>query len=72
MQPERTAAEIATGRWGYILPALGMPEEFLKDKHGACPMCGGKDRFRYDNKQGRGTWICNQCGAGDGYSLRER
>ena len=72
VQPERTAAEIATGRWGYILPALGMPEEFLKDKHGACPMCGGKDRFRYDNKQGRGTWICNQCGAGDGYSLLER
>lgn len=72
MQLERTAAEVATGRWGYILPALGVPEEFLRNKHGACPMCGGKDRFRYDDKRGRGTWICNQCGAGDGYSLLER
>jgi len=69
VQHERTAAEVATGRWGYVLPALGIPEDHLKNKHGACPMCGGKDRFRYDNKQGRGTWICNQCGAGDGYKL---
>lgn len=32
-------------------------------------MCGGKDRFRFDDKDGRGTWICNQCGAGDGLAL---
>lgn len=69
MQLDRTASEIATGRWDYILAALGVDETFLRNKHGACPMCGGKDRFRYDNKAGRGTWICNQCGAGDGYKL---
>lgn len=69
MLPDRSASEIATGHWGYILTALGVSDEFLKNKHGACPMCGGKDRFRYDNKNGRGTWICNQCGAGDGYKL---
>ncbi|MCX8693479.1 hypothetical protein J3U07_03385, partial [Gilliamella sp. B2881] len=23
-------------------------------------MCGGKDRFRFDNQNGRGTYICNQ------------
>lgn len=69
MQLDRSAAEIATGRWGYILPSLGVPDEFLQKKHGPCPMCGGKDRFRYDNKDGRGTWICNHCGAGDGYKL---
>lgn len=32
-------------------------------------MCGGKDRFRWDDKDGRGTYYCNQCGAGDGYTL---
>jgi len=32
-------------------------------------VCGGKDRFRFDNKEGHGTWICNQCGAGDGMAL---
>lgn len=69
MHLERTAAEIATGRWAYILPTLGIDESHLRNKHGPCPMCGGKDRFRYDDKQGRGSWICNQCGAGDGYKL---
>lgn len=32
-------------------------------------MCGGKDRFRFDDKQGRGTFYCQQCGAGDGIKL---
>ena len=32
-------------------------------------MCGGKDRFRFDNQNGRGTYICNQCGSGDGLEL---
>lgn len=35
-------------------------------------MCGGSDRFRFDDKEGRGTWFCNQCGAGDGLKLVER
>lgn len=69
MQLKRTAKEIATGRWNYILPTLGIDERFLKNRHGPCPMCGGKDRFRYDDKDGRGSFICNQCGAGDGYKL---
>lgn len=29
--------------------------------HGPCPVCGGKDRFRFDDKDGRGTWFCSQC-----------
>lgn len=49
--------------------ALGLPESSLKDKHGSCPLCGGKDRFRWDNKEGRGTYICGQCGAGNGMEL---
>lgn len=72
MLPNRTAAELATGRWGYILPSLGIDERFLKNKHGPCPVCGGKDRFRYDDKGGRGTWICNNCGSDDGYGLLQR
>ena len=32
-------------------------------------MCGGADHFRFDDKEGRGTWFCNQCGAGDGLKL---
>src|SRR3546814_10021554 len=34
-----------------------------------CPTCGGKDRFRFDNKDGRGTYYCNKCGPGDGVQL---
>ncbi|MCE9999149.1 DNA primase, partial [Enterobacter hormaechei] len=25
-----------------------------------------------DDKEGRGTWLCNQCGAGDGLKLVEK
>ena len=55
-----------------ILTALGVSSKALRNKHGPCPMCGGKDRFRFDNKGGRGTWICSQCGAGDGVELVKR
>ncbi len=60
------------GRWPGILTALGVSSKALRNKHGPCPMCGGKDRFRFDNKGGRGTWICSQCGAGDGVELVKR
>ncbi|CBJ83479.1 Putative prophage primase [Xenorhabdus bovienii str. Jollieti] len=58
----------ANGRWYYILSNLGVsvPEN---NKHGACPKCGGKDRFRFDDKNGKGTWFCNHCGSGDGLDL---
>ena len=59
----------AEGRWLGILPALGISESFLTGKHGPCPLCGGKDRWRWDNLEGRGTWICSKCGAGDGIAL---
>lgn len=57
--------------WPQILTGLGIavPEN---NKHGPCPICGGKDRFRFDDKQGRGTWICNQCRHGDGLDLVAR
>lgn len=58
----------ATGRWPQLLPALGI-NVAPHGHHSACPVCGGKDRFRFDNQAGRGTWICNNCGAGDGLNL---
>ncbi|WP_151448122.1 DUF7146 domain-containing protein [Lacisediminimonas profundi] len=63
-----TARE-AIGRWPGILQALGIDEKHLRNKHGPCPHCGGKDRFRFDDKDGRGTWFCSQCGSGDGFAL---
>lgn len=61
--------QAAKGKWKGILLTLGVPAEVLVDRHGPCPMCGGKDRFRWDNKEGQGTFICNSCGAGDGMKL---
>jgi len=60
----------ACGHWSHILPALGV--KVIKNRHQACPVCGGSDRFRFDDKEGRGTWFCNQCGAGDGLKLVEK
>lgn len=62
-------AQAAKGKWKGVLMALGVPERFLTGNHGPCPLCGGTDRFRWDNQDGRGTYICGQCGAGDGMAL---
>lgn len=62
--------DVTFGKWEEILPRFGCSSEYLKNKHGPCPLCGGgKDRFRFDDRDGRGTWICNQCGAGTGLQL---
>ncbi len=68
MQREKTAV-LATGRWRSILPALGIDSKFLVNRHGPCPVCSGTDRFRFDDKEGKGSWICNRCGSGDGIKL---
>jgi putative DNA primase/helicase len=68
----RSTGERARGRWREILPQLGIDRSFLKanpyDK-GPCPLCGGKDRFRFDDRNGEGTYFCNQCGPGVGIIL---
>lgn len=59
----------ACGHWPDLLAAVGIDIP-RRGKHGPCPACcDGKDRFRLDDKEGRGTFICNQCGAGDGLDL---
>lgn len=70
MQPLKTrTADEATGRWPGILQGLGIDSKHLRNKHGACPACQGTDRFRFDDKDGRGTWYCSHCGSGDGFGL---
>lgn len=65
-----SAAEIhARVLWPEILVRLGVGEQYLRKQHGPCPACGGKDRFRFDNRFGKGGFFCNGCGAGDGFEL---
>lgn len=59
---------LTQGRWPSILLSLGLPSKSLSGRHCPCPLCGGHDRFRFDD-QNRGTWICSQCGSGDGFNL---
>jgi putative DNA primase/helicase len=61
--------ERATGRWREVLPLLGIDTRFLTNKHGPCPLCRGRDRFRFDDKDGSGSYYCNQCGPGCGILL---
>lgn len=67
--PQSDITREAQGHWPRILISLGLPPGALRNKHQPCPACGGRDRFRFDNKDGRGSYYCNQCGAGDGFSL---
>jgi putative DNA primase/helicase len=64
--------ERARGRWREILPQLGVETRFLTNRQGPCPMCGGKTRFRFDDKGGEGTFYCNKCGAGTGLLLARK
>lgn len=65
--------EAARGQWPYILSVLGgVDANFLRNKHGPCPLCGGRDRYRFDDKDGSGSYLCSQCGAGYGFHLFER
>jgi putative DNA primase/helicase len=64
--------QLAQGRWYGILVALGVPSESLTSRHKPCPACGGKDRFRFDDLKGHGTFYCSGGGSptwGDGFEL---
>ncbi|MCP9915342.1 primase-helicase zinc-binding domain-containing protein [Cyanobium sp. ATX 6F1] len=56
----------ATGRWSELLSALaGLSPEQLSNHHQPCPSCGGRDRYRFDDRDSGGSWFCNQCGGKD-------
>jgi putative DNA primase/helicase len=62
----------ARGRWFDILVNVGINSRFLNKKNGPCPLCGGRDRWRWRDTNGDGTWVCTHCsvtGGGDGISL---
>jgi putative DNA primase/helicase len=63
--------------WISTLMSYGISAEYLTGNACACPVCGGDDRFTYDNKNGRGDWVCRKCNdgypmAGDGLQLIAR
>ncbi|SIO72859.1 putative DNA primase/helicase [Burkholderia sp. GAS332] len=63
--------------WISTLMSYGISADYLTGKACACPVCGGDDRFTYDNKSGRGDWVCRKCNdgypmAGDGLQLIAR
>ena len=62
----------AHGRWREILPALGISTNLLNGKHQPCPMCGGKDRFRFTDVNGEGDYFCSQCRPGKGIRLLQQ
>src|SRR3981189_3568642 len=59
----------ARHRWAEILPQLGVDIRFLTNRHGPCPICGGRDRYRFDDRDGSGSYYCHQCGARSGLLL---
>ena len=67
----REVTSAAAGRWPYVLAGLSIDVPDSSRRHAPCPACGGTDRFRFDDN-GRGSFICNQCGAGDGLDLIKR
>lgn len=68
-QYPQDAKTLALNHWPQILEDAGIDAAFLRDIHGPCPLCGGTDRFRFDNKEGKGTYFCSHCGPGDGFKL---
>ena len=61
----KSVKNAANGKWPEILSNAGIPFAQLKNHHGPCPGCGGQDRFRFDNLNGDGTFICSQGGLGE-------
>jgi len=61
--------ENAHGKWVGILKGMGFTDKQLSGEHGPCPMCEGKDRFRFTDYKGNGDYFCSGCGPGSGFDL---
>ncbi|OKP05380.1 toprim domain-containing protein [Xenorhabdus eapokensis] len=67
----QTVKKSAMHHWENLLSACGIDIP-AKGKHGACPVCGGNDRFHFIDDHHHGNWHCRQCDApnyGDGLDL---
>lgn len=61
--------DIVKGKWATVFEYYKLPPITGKNHYkGACPICGKKDKFRIDDKDGSGSWIC-VCGQGNGWRL---
>jgi hypothetical protein len=65
-----TLRDRCKGQWPSILLQLGLrlTDAALRKRDVPCPMCGGKDRFRFRDDS-VGLWYCRGCGHGDGFNL---
>ncbi|WP_340622430.1 DUF7146 domain-containing protein [Xenorhabdus siamensis] len=62
-------ADAVIGRWPEIFAYYKLPPVTGKNHFkGKCPICERKGKFRIDNKDDRGTFICT-CNRGDGWAL---
>lgn len=61
--------DAAKGQWAMIFEHYGLPPITGKNHFkGKCPLCDSIGKFRIDDRDGAGTWIC-KCGSGDGLKL---
>lgn len=62
-------ANFVKGKWPAIFQYYNLPP-ITGHSHfkGPCPICARKNKFRIDDKEGSGSWIC-VCGSGDGWQL---
>ncbi len=59
------AKDMASGKWPAVLERLGVPANVLDGKHHPCPGSGaGKDRFRFVDRGGSGSFFC-ECSEGN-------
>lgn len=57
---KQKTVEAAKGKWHSILTRW-VDGKYFDGKHHPCPLCGGKDRFRFLDFKGSGSWVCNHC-----------
>ncbi|PYA35737.1 hypothetical protein DMW47_21205, partial [Serratia marcescens] len=50
----REVTKLAANRWPDVLPMVGIDVPASPRAQVACPACGGRDRFRFDDN-GRGS-----------------
>jgi len=61
--------EFVIGKWPAIFEHYGLPPVTGKRHYkGECPSCGKKNKYRCDDKDGTGSWVC-VCGSGNGWKI---